>query len=681
MFIKSLKLKDFKLFKDQEISFGKINIIMGENYSGKSTLIKGIIFGYYGEASGTTLQKLISFDEKETTVELTDDKFKIIRKVPNEFQLFEDEKELQFNTATIKQNYLNKQIGDYEFFKKYRLINKQSINLLDYAKDSRSISTLRKELMTFITNDFEIHRKNLLFQKLDRERFSVDKKLYHFYLSQKRITILDKGLVKLQEELTSAKGDCDEQQEIINNLNSENKSCVAKIEFLNKQLNSNSENTEKNNRLIIEGQKKIDNLKNQPKKEPIKVIDYDIQLINTEKVSEQISAELEQVKSVLDSINKEIEELNFKKYSIDTDFKKLASEKQKLNKEIANLDTAKIGTKCDKCGSIVTIEYKDSYKKEKIQEISIIEKKEKELQEVFDKNHEQLFIKSEELENKSRQKTEITNKSDQIKKQIKDLNNKRFSQAEQLQLEETEEIRNTTEIEKLQASMQTYKTQIQTYLDKNLEMSQEVEQLYHKIEQLKTKIESEINCMEHYNSLYEYAQKRIQKVKECIMKLKEAEKFSEYKYNSADIQLYADSIKTFDDFAGWYIQNWLDNLTFVINDLLQSINLKVIFSADKRFLTIIENDRELDYNDLSSCQEIFLSVIFKLAILLHNGINDGIIIIDEGINEMKLNNAHKLINILKTLPFQIFLIYQNIDEIEDVNVIEVERIGNESRIK
>ena len=201
------------------------------------------------------------------------------------------------------------------------------------------------------------------------------------------------------------------------------------------------------------------------------------------------------------------------------------------------------------------------------------------------------------------------------------------------------------------------------------------------IEEINNLLRLEDDCLQHCNNQYEFIQKRVQKTKEYLMKLKEAQKFAAYKYTQTDVQLFADSIKTLDSFSGWYIQNWLDSLTCIINDLLKEMDLEVSFSADKQFLTIINEGKENEYNDLSSGQQVFLNVVFKLAILLNNGITDGIVIIDEGINDLKLNNMLKLLEILKTLPFQVFLVYQNIPEIKDVNVIELERKDGVSTIK
>ena len=65
--IKSITLKNHKLFKNLSLTFDKINIIKGDNGVGKSTILKSIIFATHGEGSGSNLQRLISFGEKSET--------------------------------------------------------------------------------------------------------------------------------------------------------------------------------------------------------------------------------------------------------------------------------------------------------------------------------------------------------------------------------------------------------------------------------------------------------------------------------------------------------------------------------------------------------------------------------------------------------------------------------------
>jgi DNA repair exonuclease SbcCD ATPase subunit len=494
MIINKIILKNFQLFKDAEINFSKTNLITGINldsqkldssYSGngagKSSIINAIIFCLFGEVTNLTLKDLIRIGEKECIVEIecsiNDEQYKIIRKIPSELQFFSSKGEHKFNTQNLLQKYINELIGeDLNKFRTYRMIDQtKGINLLDLG-----IVSLRKNLMDLVNNQFMGIRNNLLAKKLEKERFSVEKKLYHFYLSTKRQTILDNGLKRLQEEESNILKDKREQESIINNLIGE-----------------------------IKGKEK------------------------------EIYYRQNEIKKAKDGI------------------------------------CPILRTKCEKIG--------------------------KSLNEKDNKN--------------------------------------------------------------------------------NLELSSIIEQLNHKIEQIKSKLKEEENCMNYYNSLYEDGQNRVRKVKEYLMKLKEAQKFSDYKYTKADIQLYADSIKTLDSFSAYYVMNWLNNLFLIMNNLLKSVNISIEFN-EKDFIKVNDAGQELKYEQLSSGQKTFLNVIFKTSILMNEGIHDGLIICDEGINTCDQISFNKLLEIINNLNFQSIIIYQNVNkEIKDINYINTERKNGESQIK
>jgi DNA repair exonuclease SbcCD ATPase subunit len=494
MIINKLILKNFQLFKEAEINFGKTNLITGINldsqeldssYSGngagKSSIINSIIFCLFGEVTNLTLKDLIRIDEKECSVEidcsLNGEQYRIIRKIPSELQLFSSKGEHKFNTQTLLQKYINDLIGeDLNKFRIYRMIDQsKGINLLDLG-----IVSLRKNLMDLVSNQFIGIRNNLLAKKLERERFSVDKKLYHFYLSTKRQTILNNGLLRLQEEESTILKDKKEQESIINNLIGE-----------------------------IKGKEK------------------------------EIYYRQNEIKKAKDGI------------------------------------CPILRTKCEK-----------------------------------------------------------------ISQSLNEKDN-----------------------------------------EKNLEVSQEMEQLNYKIEQIKFKLKEEESCLKYYNELYEDIQNHVRKVKEYLMKIKEAQKFSEYKYNRADIQLYADSTKTLDSFSAYYVMEWLNNLSLILNNLLKSINISIEFSIDKDFIKVNNAGQELNYSQLSSGQKTFLNTVFKLGILMNEGIHDGLIIIDEGINTCDQISFQKLLEIINNLNFQSIIVYQNVNkEIEDVNYINVDRKNGESKV-
>src|SRR3990170_8818691 len=223
MIIKSIKVSNFQLFKLTSITFDKINIISGLNIdnpsnsgngSGKSSIcLRAILFCLYGYCEeGLTLKDLIRFGEKECSVSLecslNNEHYKIIRKIPSELQIFLNDKEIQANTATIKQQFINEQFGDINFFRQYRCVDlKNGINVLDLG-----IVSLRKTLMGFIEGIFTEIRTRLLAQKVERERYSVDKKLYKHYLSVKRLDILNASLDEIKNDYLREEKDKDTQQ-------------------------------------------------------------------------------------------------------------------------------------------------------------------------------------------------------------------------------------------------------------------------------------------------------------------------------------------------------------------------------------------------------------------------------------------------------------------------------------
>lgn len=477
MFIKKLILHNFQLFIDQEITFDKINVVSGineddsessSNGSGKSTLVKhAITFVLYGDVSGIKLQDLIHIGKKEARVELViqkgKDVFRIIRKIPSGLIIFLNDNEVKFNTATLSQIFINEQFCDYSFFKKYRMIDSSGINLLDLG-----IISLRKELMSFVDDLFTSIRKSLLNKKLERETYNVNKRLYRFHLSEKRLQLLEENSKKRLENLHLAEESYNEQSKVNNELSSE----ISSRE---------------------------------------KIIKY----------------------------------------------------KEQDNKKLNNGICPVLNNKC-----------------------SVL-------------NEHSLKVN----------------------------------------------INQTKEIVKIQSEIKV--------LNSDLEIE---------------------NSVLNYNQLIVEQQKlKLRKTEQYLLKLKEAFKFKNYKYTAQDVLLYSEAIKTIDSFAAYYVSEWLSQLALIINDILKVVNLQVEFSVDKDFIKIQNENAELKYEMLSSGQKVFLSAIFKLAILMQRGDYNGIIIADEGLSTLDNINLKKFIEIAKTLNYQFFVVYQNVPEIEDVHKIEVIR--------
>jgi hypothetical protein len=469
MIIKSLEIKNLQLFKSAEVSFDKVNIISGLNKdnpsesgngSGKSTFVlRAILFCLYGYCEeGLTLKDLIRFGEKECSIEincsLNDEHFRIIRKIPSELQIFLNDKEIQANTATIKQQFINEHFGDVNFFRQYRCVDlKNGINVLDLG-----IVSLRKTLMGFIEGIFTEIRTRLLAQKVERERYSVDKKLYKHYLSVKRLDVLNASLDVIKNDYLKFEKDKSIQQGIIGQIKSE-----------------------------ISSREKIIYYKQQ--------------------------------------------------------------EMKKVDEGICPI----------------------------------------------------LKIKCERITPKNKPNTSGL----------------------------------TKEIDTLKEEINTYKKQLF----------------------------SEEESIEYYDYILIALRNKENKAREKLLRLKGAFQFKDYKYTKYDILVYDESIKVLDSFAGEYIKEWLSSLSVIINNLLQSINISIEFTADKDFLKVYDNQQILKYDQLSTGQRCFLSVIFKLAIIMQQN-KTGLILMDDGLNNLDSVNLTNLINICNTLPFQIIAVYQSRVEIE-----------------
>jgi len=193
----------------------------------------------------------------------------------------------------------------------------------------------------------------------------------------------------------------------------------------------------------------------------------------------------------------------------------------------------------------------------------------------------------------------------------------------------------------------------------------EVTQLNNEIKQLEESIVGDQDYLADLEMQMQEIDYKTEKARKKLLRLESAFQFKDYKYTKADIVIYDEAIKVLDSFAGEYIKEWLSNLSIIINNLLQSINLSVEFTADKEFMYVKDNEQILKYDQLSTGQKCFLSVIFKLAILMQQN-KTGIIIMDDGLNNLDNINLINLINICQTLPFQIIAVYQSRIEMEGI---------------
>ncbi|MFH0806043.1 MAG: hypothetical protein V1901_04160 [Patescibacteria group bacterium] len=688
--IKTLKLHNLGLFKDQEFNFEKINIISGLNYDepepsgngcAKSTILNSILFAKYGDVPKKTILDLLRNNTKSGYVELTEEEnnniYTIKREIPTNLNFSINGIADESNTNTLKQEVLNKIFGDKDHFLKFRLIdNKKGINILDLG-----ITSLRNTMMELINTKFDEIRQRLLDKKNDREKYNKSKRLYQFCLSERRLKILEEESKNFISKLASAQIKLDEQQKIVNKIKINISTNENNSNLLYNKIKETNNRISKGAELIKNYNNKIDVLNVEPKKESIVAIDYSQEIKDNEITISDNDVKLKENNEDKEISNDRLQSLTIDFTKINNELKQIKLQKKELLLEIEGLNDVKIGTVCDKCGSLVTESHREGYRKEKLNKLEELEIKENLLKIDYDDLELEIDRERNNLKIVNNEISKLQESTFNLRTYIKDLNNRATKQTEELNTIENVKSKKQSEIEKYLDLILTANTQIQALELENKETKINIEQLCTTVEQYKSNLINEEEIYSDYHSEFIDLEALRRRTQDYLMKLKEAFKFSEYKYTTKDVFIYSEAIKTLDNFASYFINHWLSSLEVIINNLLFKINISVEFSADKEFLKIRNGDQDLRFSQLSDGQNIFLSAVFKLAILLNNGETSGVILIDEGASSLDLTNLKKLINICQELPFQVFLIYQNVNKtIENVNFINIERRNGESKL-
>ena len=686
MQINKVTLTNFQLFKKSEIIFSKINLITGLNHddlldsgngSGKTTILNGILFALYGVVTSLNIADLIKIGSKTASVELdctlNNQSIRIIRTIPSSLKIFVNDEEKQFNTLTIAQKYLDDLFGDVNDFKMYRMMdNSKGINLLDLGTTS-----LRKNLMQFVDTYFSKIRMNLLAKVNDMEKFSIEKRFYKFSLSQKRLDVLKLGKTNLEQEINKGIFAKKEQSILVNEIELD----LDKLIQLKETRVEQDENNRKNIEELLEKNKEyMANIADIGAKTPpkqIEIIDYDAEISNYEFEISSNNEELVNNQKLQNELREQITKTTNQIYDCNSKLEINKAAENIIDEEMKGLQSVKIGTHCDKCGSLVSEEQREDYLNQKGKELECYISSDLKIKDNLEGLKKKEQESSLDLKEAFAEEMAIKNNNENCSAKIREFNDLKFKQQQEIKDLEMEKAAEDSSLLKYKELVEANEAQIKKYreeINKPLINSDDIDKLEKKL----NKEQKELYLIEEKEII---KSAKLKKTESYLMKLTEAFKFIDYKYTKADIQLYTDAIKTLDTFSATYIQEWLTNLSVILNDLLKDLNISVEFSADKSFMKVNNNGQELKYEQLSSGQKVFLNSVFKLSILLNNGTNSGLILIDEGINNMDSVNLGKFMEILKNLRYQVCIIYQNIDkEIDDVNYIKVERKNGESNV-
>ena len=172
MILDSIELTNYKsYFGTHTFSFDKINLIVGANYIGKSTICNAIKFCLYGDTgkkvslSDLPTRGLATSCSVTTNWTIGVDKYSITREVPTKTTMLRNGSKVNTGTSSQIQPYINDLFGTSELFKKFRMIDtREGINILEgselelkktlFANEDESLSKARTQLLNKI-NEIE----------------------------------------------------------------------------------------------------------------------------------------------------------------------------------------------------------------------------------------------------------------------------------------------------------------------------------------------------------------------------------------------------------------------------------------------------------------------------------------------------------------------------------------------
>ena len=183
MYIKKIKLKNFRNYSEQEIDLSKdINVFFGQNAQGKTNIIESIFLCSLGKSFRTNKEKeLIKFNEKETLVEI-------------EYQKKDREGKIKYNIGDKKEIYINdvqiKKLSEVLGNMNIVLFSPEDINILKEGPSKR-----RKFINMLISQirPKYIYNYNMYFNVLE-QRNNYLKNIENNFFDENLLDIYDEKL-------------------------------------------------------------------------------------------------------------------------------------------------------------------------------------------------------------------------------------------------------------------------------------------------------------------------------------------------------------------------------------------------------------------------------------------------------------------------------------------------------
>lgn len=333
MILKSLRLKNFLAHKDTKIEFAKTGItaFIGDNGSGKTSIIEGISFALFGKSSKGNLSDLVHWTAKNAVVEL------IFEKNGREYKIYREIKLTGKFSSTTSAVYRNEN-GVFSLYY-HKNINKELPKLIGITPKTFFSSILVKQGdIEGLLNLKPKERAKVFEDILDMSLYQL---LSEYYASKRR---------DLENKLKGVQISTENEKEVkfqIKQLKKEKKNLKEKLNILNKE----KEELQKALKINLQ----IENLKQKLQflENELKILNQEIenienlkqQLPSLEKKAKEYEEKQEILKKILENkaLKQKIENLeeNLKKVKehekIYSSLKELANNYEKKEKAYKNL--------------------------------------------------------------------------------------------------------------------------------------------------------------------------------------------------------------------------------------------------------------------------------------------------------------------------------------------------------
>ena len=192
--------------------------------------------------------------------------------------------------------------------------------------------------------------------------------------------------------------------------------------------------------------------------------------------------------------------------------------------------------------------------------------------------------------------------------------------------------------------------------------------LTQKIQELTKQTNSLLTDLKMYDEIIGQEEKkrtevynRKQKLNNLKSKLQTRLAQKDYVYSDSDIEIAKKAIEVIDSFSNYYVVEWVKIIEPIVNSYINQLNMEMQFQPDEKGnieVSVTRNEKTYTYDMLSQGEKIFISTVFKIALLMERQ-ESGLIISDESFNSLSSENLNRILEVVSNLPVQLLCISHN----------------------